>query len=394
MKNYSTIWTIARFEFARYFKWKQELLTLGLMLAAFLLATAWPAVAVLFEKERHIAFAVEGPLPEQRGIVYTRIAPEETAEALASLGERWDGVLLSDGETLVLHVADRSTWQRGVSAGLGDWVRSRRLESLPLDEEQRALLRAEPQIRVAPRGEEENSQSRAGLVAVALIPLLAVGLMSSAALMTTAVTTEKQQRVTEQLLTMVTAGEWMAGKIIGITLFSLKTVLSTGLVLLMVFGLGALITGGDFSLPAVEPLPLLNSLLFLLLGLLLANCFFAAFSATVDNPQHSSRSVVMFLPMLPIMLSVSVQGSPNSALSVFLSLFPLTSYAAMPVRVAETAVPLWQWALSAVLLLGTIWGMRGMAARLFAMGIQMYGREPGLSDIWRAIRGNIQQKTL
>jgi len=387
VKNYRRIWAVARFEFARYFKWKQELLTLGLMLVVFLLATAWPAVATLFEKERRIAFVAEGALPEQQGIVYTRIAPEESESALAALGERWDGVLLPDGETLALRVADRASWQEDVAAGLAGWLRSRRLESLPLDEGQRALLLAEPQIRIALQDEGESPQSGGGFVAVALIPLLAVGLMSGAALMMMAITAEKQQRVTEQLLTVMTAGEWMLGKIIGITLFGLKTVLSTGVVLISVFALGALVTGGDFTLPEAAPLPLLNALLFLVLGLLLANCFLAGFSATVDDPQHSSRGIVMFLPMLPIVFCFSVQGSPNSALSVFLSLFPLTSYVAMPVRMAEAVVPLWQWVLSLALLLGTIWGMRNMAVRLFAMGIQSYGKEPGWGDIWRAIKG-------
>jgi ABC-2 type transport system permease protein len=117
----------------------------------------------------------------------------------------------------------------------------------------------------------------------------------------------------------------------------------------------------------------------------MVNSFLAGFAATIDDPNHSSRSIVMFIPLVPVMLSFSILGSADSGLAVFLSIFPLTSFAAMPIRVAEVGVPWWQWVIALGLLLATLYWARKLAARLFRLGITMYGKEPTWKDIWRVI---------
>ncbi|MBV8081659.1 MAG: ABC transporter permease, partial [Candidatus Eremiobacteraeota bacterium] len=55
-------------------------------------------------------------------------------------------------------------------------------------------------------------------------------------------------------------------------------------------------------------------------------------------------------------------------------------------RVALTAVPPWQIALSIALSLAAIWGLTLLAGKLYRVGVLMYGKPPKLGDVWRALR--------
>jgi len=394
MSNAGQVWRIAKFEFKRYFKWKQELLTICLMVGGFLIAVMWPFIMALFESEQSVAFLSEADLPQAERIEFVRLPDNERERerALNDIGDRWDGVVLVDGFSTELRVASRSGWQDRARTGLENWTRDQKIKSLPLDGEQRRLLDSDADIRVTVISDETGEAEDAelpfkGLVTGGFIMLLFVGLMTAAGLMMTSITTEKVQRVTEQLLTLVSPQQWMDGKIISTTLHGLKAMAMIGVSLLVLLNIIAMVMGDQIMIPPLTILEFLNALLFIMLGLLLANSFLAGFSATIDDPNHSSRSMVIFAPMIPAMLSFTVLNSPESGLSTFLSIFPLTSFAAMPLRVVETSVPFWQWLLALILLLGMVWSMRSMAGRLFAMGIQMYGKEPGWKEIWAAMKG-------
>ena len=80
----------------------------------------------------------------------------------------------------------------------------------------------------------------------------------------------------------------------------------------------------------------------------------SGFAATIDDPNHSSRSIMMFLPAAPLGLAFSVMDNAEGLMMQILSLFPLTSFAAMPLRMANSAVPMWEWALSLALFMAVI----------------------------------------
>jgi len=131
----------------------------------------------------------------------------------------------------------------------------------------------------------------------------------------------------------------------------------------------------------------LLSIIFVVLGTVLINAMLAGFSATIDDPNHSSRSTVMLVPLLPVFLSFSVIGEPDSTIATVMSIIPISSFAMMPARLLQTDVAVWEWLLSLVLLAAFVYWMRSVAGRLFAMGIQYYGKEPGWKEIWRAVAG-------
>ncbi|RUO30692.1 ABC transporter permease [Aliidiomarina sedimenti] len=384
---------VATFEFLRFFKWKQELLTIGLMLGGFMLAILWPMIVAFFDSEQRIAVFDEGALPEIEKVEFVRLPPVQKDRIISSIGEDYDAVLDVEGFDMVLHVEKSASWQDSLREELSQWMQARKFDALELDDDAREFYHSDVEISMfyTSRADDEDAESaeneRRGrsLITGGIVLLLFIGVMNGFALMMSSITQEKQTRVTEQLLTLLNPQEWMDGKILGVTMHSAKSMLLTGfLMFLLVNGVHMAFQGGFMQLP-LSLLVFLNAIFFLLVGLLLVNSFLAGFAATIDDPNHSSRSVVMFIPMVPVFASFSIVGSADSGLATFLSIFPLTSFAAMPIRVAEVGVPWWQWLISVGLMLVTLYWARKLAARLFRYGITMYGKEPGWRDIWRVI---------
>lgn len=384
---------VATFEFLRFFKWKQELLTVGLMSAGFLVAIMWPVIMAFFDSEQRIAVFAEGALPEVESVEFVRLPAVDRDRAIRSIGEDYDGVLLVDDFAMQLHVEKSASWQDNLRPRLRDWMQERKFASLELTDEQREFYHQDIPIEMTytSRADDEDAEAAEterrgrGLITGGILLLLFIGVMNGFALMMSSITQEKMTRVTEQLLTLLHPQEWMDGKILGVTMHSVKSMaLTGGLLLLLLNGMHMAMVGGFMPLP-LSFLVFLNALFFLIVGLLLVNSFLAGFAATIDDPNHSSRSTVMFIPMLPVLISFSIVGDADSAMATFLSIFPLTSFAAMPIRVAEVGVPWWQWVISVGLMLATLYWARKLAARLFRHGITMYGKEPSWKDIWRII---------
>jgi ABC-2 type transport system permease protein len=73
-------------------------------------------------------------------------------------------------------------------------------------------------------------------------------------------------------------------------------------------------------------------------------------------------------------------------LALFLSLFPISSPVIMIVRMSVSDVPFWQVALALVLLVAAFVGVIALAARIYRVGILMYGKKATFTDLWRWMR--------
>ena len=67
------LWTIAVFEFKRYFKWKQEIISLALMLLGFGFSVAWPMVKGILDKDYQVAVFAEGVMPKIEGFQFSQL---------------------------------------------------------------------------------------------------------------------------------------------------------------------------------------------------------------------------------------------------------------------------------------------------------------------------------
>jgi ABC-2 type transport system permease protein len=123
--------------------------------------------------------------------------------------------------------------------------------------------------------------------------------------------------------------------------------------------------------------------IFYVLGYLLYSALSAALGAAVNSQEEAQQW--QFFIVLPLMASMvlmmPVFSSPSSTLSVVLSLIPFCAPVLMYMRIVAQQPPAWQIALSIGLLMATIYGAMVLSARIYRVGILMYGKRPTLPEI-------------
>ncbi len=170
----------------------------------------------------------------------------------------------------------------------------------------------------------------------------------------------------EILMLSVTPRQLLTGKIVGLGLIGLLQVVAW-------VGTGRLLlarSGTTFNLPIAFQLPtsfLIWGLVFFLLGYAVYASLMAGLGSLVPNLREASQAtiLVIFPLMIPMFLNSLLINEPDSIISVFLSLFPLTSPVAMMTRLAAGGVPLWQTFLAAILLVITAVLVVRSVARMF-----------------------------
>lgn len=202
---------------------------------------------------------------------------------------------------------------------------------------------------------------------------------------------EKTGRIVEIMVSSVRPFQLMMGKIFGIMLVGLTqmAIWAVCIALFLTFG-GRIqgISGSDIAevFTTIQGLPLAEMgamfLLMFLGGFLLYASFFAAVGASVNEQEDSSQFVmpVMFIMIFAIYAAMAAMENTNGPLAFWASLFPLTSPVVMMVRL-PFGVPLWQELLSLGLLFATSVLMVGIGAKIYRIGILMYGKKPSLKEI-------------
>ena len=128
-------------------------------------------------------------------------------------------------------------------------------------------------------------------------------------------------------------------------------------------------------------------LAFLIGGFLLYSAIFAAIGSAVDNIQDASQlQTVAILPIiLGIVFGMMAASDPGSSLSVWTSIIPFTSPMVMMARVPY-GIPSWQIAVSLVVLFASFLACVWVAAKIYRVGIFMYGKKPTVKELVRWAR--------
>ncbi len=382
------VWLVAKWEFMRNFKWKQEVIGYLLMLVIY--ATIF-AVQMWNQSstQKVINVAVIGQLetPLANKFVLSALAADlSEAQIFASIEEQsLDGVLKVDqADRFTLYISQQSEWQQELESALANAHKEQLLSNLNISKAQ--LDKLQDPISVTLVNQAENvigsSVKMLGILAAALS---AMAVFTSFGLSLTSVTQEKQQRITEQLLTCISYQQWVDGKAIGLCLASIKSLVTTCLMIVIVFTGIAVFSEDGAALLDVSFWVMTQIIVFCVIGVLFWNYLFVGFAATIDDPNHSGKTGLMLLPMLPLMLVFLVMGEPNGQVAKVLSLVPLTSISFMPMRIASMEVPIWQVGLSLVFLIASLYYVRLFASRVFRANITLFGKEPDWADIWRSM---------
>jgi len=95
---------------------------------------------------------------------------------------------------------------------------------------------------------------------------------------------------------------------------------------------------------------------------------------------------VTMLIVLGFLFMFFILNNPNSTLAVILSLIPFFTPLLMFLRISVGAAPMWQVALSVVLMIASIFALIWLTGRIFRVGLLMYGKKPNLPEVLKWIR--------
>jgi ABC-2 type transport system permease protein len=126
---------------------------------------------------------------------------------------------------------------------------------------------------------------------------------------------------------------------------------------------------------------------YFITGYLLYASVFAAIGSAVDNETETQQFMLpVTIPIiLALMVAIGTMQNPESHLSFWCSLIPLTSPIVMLARI-PFGVPYWQLALSMALMLITFAAFVWMAAKVYRTGILMYGKKTSWKEMWKWLR--------
>jgi ABC-2 type transport system permease protein len=191
------------------------------------------------------------------------------------------------------------------------------------------------------------------------------------------------------MLAITRPTDMLAGKLIGVGAVGLTQVgiwLIAGAVLIAT-PYAASILSGDYAVH----ISVLETVLFpvyFLLGYLLYSSLFAGLAASCETEQE----LQMYMPLaaaptwLSFSLIVVVMNDSNSLWAIAGSLFPPTAPIIMFLRMASQVPPLWQFVASIGLLVLSIWVVLWISAKLYRVGILMYGKRATLPELVRWLR--------
>lgn len=238
---------------------------------------------------------------------------------------------------------------------------------------------------------EENVSRAAFFLVMAIGLLIFMSIIMYGGVILSAVLEEKETRIVEILFSSVSSFDLMLGKILGVSFVALTQYAIWGLLIgvFAIYGTVILIAQGiNTSFPSIPVSHFVYASLFLISGYLAHAALFAFAGSIVTNQEESQGA--MFIMMMPLiiayLLTFSVMRSPDSSMSVLTSFIPLISSVVMPVRIVAQTPPFWQIALSLFLNFGAAFVIVWVSARIYRIGMLMYGKRANLPEIWRWFR--------
>lgn len=229
-------------------------------------------------------------------------------------------------------------------------------------------------------------------VSIALVMLLYMALLMYGIITMRSVLEEKTTRTMEALISTVRPSQLLAGKILGVAGVAFTQFLIWLLTFGLIFSYGALMStmtpGSPLSGVHIPISLLIYALIFFVCGYFLYASLYAAIGAACSNEQDAQQ--LQWPATLPLIFSVVIFGTvlsdPASKASVILSEIPLFAPILMTLRISVQTPPFWQIALSIGLLLLGIVVVVYLSARVYRVGVLMYGKRPTLPEILRWLR--------
>jgi len=206
-----------------------------------------------------------------------------------------------------------------------------------------------------------------------------------------AVIEEKETRIAEILFSSVKPFTLMMGKLVGVSLVALTqlAIWATAFTAFAVFGMSVLSSRGlPTSIPRIPFSHYVYFVLFFLLGYFIYATIYALVGSMVTTSQEGGQLAIPIILILAVSFYLfwPVSRSPNSPFSFWVSMIPFSAPVAMLVRIVTQTPPFWQIALSLVIGFGSVLVIMWVAARVYRVGMLMYGKRASIPEALRWAR--------
>ncbi|WP_418407954.1 ABC transporter permease [Alistipes sp.] len=408
------------------------LLVIGLMAA--------PALIMQFSRgdEKHIAVIDESGLvaPQlQSGDELVFEATDLSTEAARKELTDKFGVLyigsdiLTNPNNVKLYVNSSSsmTVENNITGQIEDIIETEKLKSYNIENLSQILQEVKTKVGMQTfrndESQEEEAHAKSSVIATGvgfvLGMILYMFLLIYGSMVMQSVIEEKNSRVLEVMVSSVRPFDLMLGKILGVASVAVVQVLIWGV---LICGIGALV------MPHLMPADVMASaqamqqgipdaaasanmnpemlqavaamtdfgyvvqifvylLLFVFGGYLLYSAMFAAVGSAVDSIQDAQQlQTPITIPIiLALLVMMTIMNDPNSQVAFWFSMIPFTSPVVMMARIPY-GIPVWEVILSLVILYASFTAMVWLAAKIYRVGIFMYGKKPSFKELYKWVR--------
>jgi ABC-2 type transport system permease protein len=364
------------------------------------------------------------PAPQVKSVDAASVPREEDRAVISVRDKETRGYLVLDSNTVAgnsVRYAGRNASSLGdveqISSIVRQQVLAQRLQTEGIDAKRVAALTGVRLQMLTERGGDNGREKGSGLgnvifgYIVALLLYMMIVLYGQTILR--GVMEEKTTRVAEVVVSSVSTDILLAGKVIGVGLVAVTQVLAwVALSVAMMFygapllerklGAGAIAAAGaggagggagmasalTNALPSLSMGTLLALLLFFVLGFVFYASLFAAVGAMVNSQEDVQQASmpVMLLLVSSVIFMTPIMTNPGSGLARTMSLLPFSAPILMPLRMTLVPVPWFEVAGSivgvAVACLAAIW----VSARIYRVGLLMYGKRPTFRELARWVR--------
>lgn len=409
---------IAR-EYLERVKRKSFIITTILMPLVMLLIMAAPTLVMLFGNNGASTVAViddSGAIAQQlRDNDDITFRPISGSLADVRANDDYDAILVIGKNVVKRPEKSVALYTRGASSienekyitgQIEDAVETCRIDAYKIDNLARIMHDVQvdieiPTFRIDKDSEEDTATSSmlSYALGTVMMMILYMFILLYGQMVMTSIIEEKNNRVLELVVSSVKPTSLMMGKLLGIGAVAVtQIVIWVGLMFIGSLWLSPFLAQvaaqSDDTAVSMAIAQVLNPsfiaeiaifmVLFLIGGYLLYSSIFAAIGSAVDNIQDASQ--LQTLAIVPIILalvvSLSVVKDPESSLAVWCSIIPFTSPMVMMARM-PFGIPLWQEIVGVVVLYASFVFMIWVAAKIYRVGIFMYGKKPTIKELLR-----------
>ena len=208
----------------------------------------------------------------------------------------------------------------------------------------------------------------------------------------TNVATEKSSRAMEVLITSAKPTSMMFGKVLASCLAGFIQLVAVFGSALIFYNLNKSYWGDNMIIDSIFNIPpelLVYMLVFFILGFLIYAFMFGAVGSTASKLEDINTSVMpitmLFIVAFIVVMTSMSSGNVDNTIMKVCSYIPFTSPMSMFTRIAKSTVPWYEIAISIAILVGSTVGIGVLSAKIYRVGVLMYGTTPKISNIIKAV---------